>query len=71
MGCTNMTWLRILALRIKGLFGKNRRELDLDAELHAHLEALTEENIRRGMNADDARHAARRECAWVCRRPLK
>ena len=27
-----MTWLRILALRIKGLFGKNRRELELDAE---------------------------------------
>ena len=55
-----MTWLRILALRIKGLFGKSRREGELDAELHAHLEALTDENIRRGMNLEDAQHAARR-----------
>jgi predicted permease len=60
-----MTWLRILVLRIKGLFGKNRREIDLDAELHAHLEALTEENIRRGMKPDEARYAARREFGGV------
>src|SRR6202165_5521655 len=56
-----MTWLRILALRIKGLFGKSRRE----GELHAHLEALTDENIRRGMNLEDAQHAARREFGGV------
>ena len=60
-----MTWLRILALRIKGLFGKSRREGELDAELHAHLEALTDENIRRGMNLEDAQHAARREFGGV------
>jgi predicted permease len=60
-----MTWLRILALRIKGLFGKSRREIDLDAELQAHLAALTEENIRRGMTPDEARHAARREFGGV------
>lgn len=59
------TWLRIFAIRIKGLFGQRRRETELDAELHAHLEALTEENIRRGMNADDARHAAHREFGGV------
>ena len=28
-----MTWLRILALRIKGLFGKNRRELNSTLKL--------------------------------------
>jgi predicted permease len=65
MGSTNMTWLRILALRIKGLFGKRGRETELDAELHAHLEALTEENIRRGMAPKDARHAAHREFGGV------
>src|SRR5271168_2273771 len=65
MRSTNMTWLRILALRIKGLFGKSRREIDLDAELQVHLEALTEENIRRGMTPDEAHHAARREFGGV------
>jgi predicted permease len=60
-----MTWLRILVLRIKGLFGKSRREIDLDAELQAHLAALTEENIRGGMTPDEARHAARREFGGV------
>ncbi len=37
----------------------------LDAELHAHLEMLTEENIRRGMSPEDARHATRREFGGV------
>jgi predicted permease len=60
-----MTWLRILALRIKGLFGKSRRELELDAELQAHLEALTEENIRRGMKPGEARYAASRDFGGV------
>jgi predicted permease len=60
-----MTWLRVLALRIKGLLGNNRRESELDDELGAHLEALAEENIRRGMTPEEARHAARREFGGV------
>jgi predicted permease len=56
-----MTWLRIFAIRIKGMFGKRRRETELDAELLTHLEALTEENIRRGMVPKEARQAAHRE----------
>src|ERR1700685_1329548 len=60
-----MTWLRILALRMKGLFGKRRRETELDAELHAHLDALTEENICRGMAPEEARYAAHREFGGV------
>lgn len=56
-----MNWLRILALRIKGLFGKSLRESELDAELQSHLEALAEENIHRGMTPEEARYAARRE----------
>ena len=60
-----MTWLRILALRIKGLFGRSRRDSELDAELRAHLDALAEENVRRGMTPEDARFAARREFGGV------
>src|SRR5580692_2766508 len=60
-----MTWLRILALRIKGLFGRSRRETELGAELQMHLEALTDENIRRGMEPDEARYAASREFGGV------
>ena len=60
-----MIWLRILAVRIKGLSGKSRRERELDTELSNHLDALTEENIRRGMKPEEARHAARREFGGV------
>jgi len=35
----------------------------LDLELRAHLEMLTEENIRRGMSPAEARYAARRGSA--------
>ncbi len=38
---------------------------ELDAELRTHLEALTDENIRRGMTPEDARFAARREFGGV------
>jgi len=58
-------WLRILAARLKGMFGKTRGERELDAELRAHIDALTEENIRRGMNEKDARYVARREFGGV------
>ena len=60
-----MTWLRILVLRIRGLFGRSKQEAELDAEVRAHLEALTEENVRRGMTSEEARHAARREFGGV------
>jgi predicted permease len=60
-----MMWLRVLAARLKGTFGKTRRERELDAEVRAHIGALTEENIRRGMNEKDARYAARREFGGV------
>jgi len=56
-----MEWLRIIAWRLRGLFGKKRGDQELDTELRGHLEALTEENIRRGMHAEQARRAAHRE----------
>src|ERR1700761_8288070 len=40
-----------------------RRELasELDQEMDAHLEFLSEENLKRGMGPEEARAAARRE----------
>ncbi len=60
-----MEWLRIFASRFLGIFRKRRLESDLDTELRVHLDSLTEENIRRGMNEKEARHAARREFGGV------
>jgi len=56
-----MTWLRTFLLRFGGLFGRRHFEGELDSELRAHLDSLIEENIRRGMSAEEARHSARRE----------
>jgi predicted permease len=56
-----MNYIRILAARARGLFGRSRRESELEAELQSHLEAITEENIRRGMAREEARYLARRE----------
>ena len=56
---------RVAVNRVCGLFTKSSNEKELDAELRAHLEMLTEENIRRGMSPAEARHAARREFGGV------
>src|SRR3984893_18701806 len=57
--------LRIFGARMRGLFHKRQLDGDLDAELRAHLEMLTEENVRRGMSPVEARYAARREFGGV------
>jgi predicted permease len=56
---------RVALNRVRGLFTKRSHERELDAELRAHLELLTEENIRRGMSPAEARHAARREFGGI------
>lgn len=60
-----MSWFGMLLSRVAGLFSLQRRERELDEELGAHLEALADENIRRGMSPDDARAAARREFGGI------
>src|SRR5579864_7513284 len=60
-----MTWLRALAQRLGSFFAKSRQERELDAELRTHLELLERENIRRGMQPEEARYAARREFGGV------
>ncbi len=54
-----MTWLRVVALRIREMFAKRRLNAELSEELEAHLEMLTEENMQRGMPAEEARREAR------------
>src|SRR5579864_739663 len=50
---------------MRNLFLSRRLEKDLDLEVRAHLELLTEENIRAGMPPHEARRAARIELGGV------
>ncbi|MGD0220943.1 MAG: ABC transporter permease [Terriglobia bacterium] len=43
---------------LRNLFLSRRVEVDLDAEVHSHLEMLVEENIRAGMPPEEAQRAA-------------
>ncbi len=58
-----MEWVRIFASRVLGIFRK--LESDLDAELRGHIDALTAENLRRGMSREEAGRTARREFGGV------
>jgi hypothetical protein len=60
-----MDRLRVFAARLLGLFRDRRADENLDAELRAHLELLTAENIRRGMKPEEAHYAARREFGGI------
>lgn len=60
-----MTWLREFGKRLGDLLDKNRRDADLEDEFVAHLDLLTQENIRRGMTQEEARYAAKREFGGV------
>jgi len=46
--------------RLVALFRRRRLEEELDAELRSHLEMAVEWNLRKGMNAEEARREARR-----------
>ncbi len=50
---------------LRNLFSSRRMEMDLDEEVHAHLELLTEENIRAGMPTGEARRAAQIELGGI------
>ena len=50
---------------LRNLFSSRRVEGDLDAEVQAHLEMLTEENIHRGMSPQQARRTAHIELGGV------
>ena len=50
--------LDVVRLRARSLFRRSRADEELDRELRAHLEYQVDENIARGMSAEDARRAA-------------
>jgi putative ABC transport system permease protein len=50
--------LRAWFLRLRGIFHKEQLDRDLHAELVSHLEMHIEENLRAGMNVEEARRAA-------------
>ncbi|MGA8145002.1 MAG: ABC transporter permease [Candidatus Acidiferrales bacterium] len=50
---------------LRNLFLSRRVEVDLDQEVHSHLEMLIEENIRAGMPPGEAQRAARIELGGV------
>ncbi len=52
-------WLKVMASRIRGVFARSELDKEFQQELEAHLEMLTEENIRQGVPAEEARRAAR------------
>ncbi|HUB51434.1 MAG TPA: ABC transporter permease [Terracidiphilus sp.] len=60
-----MDWIRTLFNRITGLFARERRDAELDDELRAHIELAVEENLRKGMSAEEARTQALRSFGGV------
>jgi macrolide transport system ATP-binding/permease protein len=53
-----MNRIRARLLRFGGLFWKDRREQEFAAEIETHLQMQIEDNLRGGMNAEEARRAA-------------
>jgi putative ABC transport system permease protein len=61
-----VTVLRILRVRLLGLFGGGaRRERELRAEIDAHLAEAAAEYVRQGMTPEEARYAARRRFGGI------
>jgi putative ABC transport system permease protein len=56
-----MEWIRILVSRCAELFGKGKRDAELDAELWSHIDLAAEENRRQGMPEAEARMKALRD----------
>src|SRR5215470_6508189 len=56
-----MTWLRIFIHRLCGMFLKRKMERDLEDEIRAHLDMQIEDNLRLGMNQEEARYEALRK----------
>jgi hypothetical protein len=50
---------------LRNLFSSHGVEIDLDQEVRAHAEMLTEEKMREGMSQDEAQRAARMELGGI------
>jgi len=52
---------RAAAARVRSLFGSTVPDSDLDDEIHAYLQLLTEHYVARGMRREEAERAERRQ----------
>src|SRR4029077_6551178 len=55
-----MSWRSVAGSRLRALFRRDRLERELDDEVQFHLEMQADDNVRAGMDPDEARRAARR-----------
>ena len=53
-----LTWLAVLASRLRGLLGGRQHDEEFDLEMAAHLDLLTDEHVRRGLAPAEARRQA-------------
>jgi putative ABC transport system permease protein len=53
-----LTWLAVLASRLRGQLGGRRQDEEFDLEMAAHLDMLTDEHVRRGLASAEARRQA-------------
>src|SRR5262245_2204130 len=61
-------WFYTLPLRLRSLFRRAQVERAVDEELTSHLVRAIEENLAKGMTAEEARYAALRAIGGVERR---
>ncbi len=60
-----MSWPRVFAARLRGLFGRGRIESQMEDELRFHLEMQIEDNLRLGMSPHEAHYNAMRRFGGV------
>src|SRR5438477_4997917 len=60
-----LRWLSRAVSFFRNVIGRQKDELDIAAELSAHLDLLIEEKLRAGMKADEAKRAAQIELGGV------
>ena len=53
-----MNWLRVSVRRLRGLFGKGPQDRELSEELESHVQMHIDDNLRAGMNHEEARRVA-------------
>ncbi len=53
-----MKWLRVFALRLAGLFSKERREREIAEEIESNLQMHIDDNLQSGMTSEEARRDA-------------
>ena len=64
-----MSWTRVIAARLRGLFDHNRMERELDDEVRFHLDMQIRDNLKTGMDPSEARYAAMRSFGAI--EPMK